>query len=498
MTENIVFPIIHWNLISLELLIAITLTLLVVIDVLLPKAQKDWIGILSFIGLLGMIGFWLTQRNLVGETFSGMFIMDSLAWFFKGFFLLTMVFVFAMTQQFFEGSGTFQTPHPERSEGSPKRRNEFYLLLWLALLGMCFMASSGDFLLLFIALEILTISLYVMTAYLKSDKHSLEAGMKYLILGALASGFFLYGVSFLYGATHSTNFKIIHEYVSTNPMSPMILFGLVLIFATVGFKIASVPFHLWVPDVYQGAPTPVTALLSVGSKAAGFVILIRLFFGIFTSWHGEWSLPLAVLSAVTMCYGNLVAIAQTNIKRLLGYSSIGHAGYLLMGAVAGSALGASAINFYLLGYLFTNLAVFFVIVLYFIVSNSDEIEDYSGLSQRSGLLACVLFIALMSLAGVPPLAGFFGKFTLLVVTVKSGLLWLAFIGAINIIISLYYYLLIVKRLYIDPPRVTSPIVVSWPIRLILWVAVVGIVAIGVFQGPFLDAAMTAVKGMYHL
>ena len=475
------FPIIDWNLISLELLITITLSILVVIDVLLPKTQRDWVGILSLIGLLGMIGFWLPQRNITGETFGGMFIADSLSWFFKGFFLLTMVFVFAMTQQFFKSLS--------------KRRNEFYFLLWLALLGMCLIASSADFLVLFISIEIMTISLYVMTAYLKSDKHSLEAGMKYLILGALSSGFLLYGVSFLYGVTHSTRFTAIQGYVSTHPTNPMILFGLVLIFSAVGFKIASVPFHLWVPDVYQGAPTPVAALLSVGSKAAGFVILIRLFFGVFTSWHGEWSFPLAVLSAVTMCYGNLAAMFQTNIKRLFGYSSIGHAGFLLMGAAAGSALGASAISFYLLGYLFTNLAAFFVIVLYFVVAKSDEIEDYSGLSQRSGLLACVLFIALMSLAGIPPLAGFFGKFTLFVVTIKSGLLWLAFIGAVNIIISLYYYLMVVKRLYIDPPRVTSPILISWPIRLILLFAIAGIVGIGTFQGPFLDAAMTAVEGM---
>ena len=190
-----------------------------------------------------------------------------------------MVFVFVMTQQFFKSLG--------------KRKNEFYLLLWLALIGMCFMASSADFLLMFISIEILTISLYVMTAYLKSDKLSIEAGMKYLILGALASGFFLYGMSLLYGATGSTRFETIHGFVATHAMAPMTLLALVLIFAAVAFKIAAVPFHMWVPDVYQGAPTPVSALLSVGSKAAGFVILIRLFFGVFAGWHPQWSLVLA-------------------------------------------------------------------------------------------------------------------------------------------------------------------------------------------------------------
>jgi len=340
-----IIPVINWSLISLEVLISIILVFLVVMDIALPKnTKKDWIGISSFIALLGLIIFWSTQKDLTGVTFSGMFVMDSLAWFFKGFFLIAMVFVFAMTQEFFKSLG--------------ERRNEFYLLLWLALIGMCLVASSADFLLMFISIEILTISLYVMTAYLKSDKLSIEAGMKYLILGSLASGFFLYGISFLYGITHSTHFNVIQSYCEIHVMAPMTLFAMVLIFAAVGFKIAAVPFHMWVADVYQGAPTPVTALLSVGSKAAGFVVLIRLFFGIFGAWHLEWSLALAILSAITMTYGNLVAMFQTNIKRLLGYSSISHAGYLLMGAAAGSALGVSGINFYLLGYLFTNLAAF--------------------------------------------------------------------------------------------------------------------------------------------
>lgn len=476
------FPLIHWNLFSLELLITITLVVLILIDIFLPKgSSKDWIGNLSFVGILGMIAFWLSQGNLAGKTFSGMFVMDSLAWFFKGLFLVAMVFVFAMTREYFKFLGS--------------RRNEFYLLLWLALLGMCLVASSADFLLLFIAIEILTISLYVMTAYLRSDKNSLEAGMKYLILGALASGFFLYGMSFLYGATHSTRFIDIQLYANTHAMGPMVLFGLLLIVAAVGFKIAAVPFQMWVPDVYQGAPTPVTALLSVGSKAAGFVVLMRLFFEIFSAWHGQWSTVLAGLSAVTMCYGNLGAMFQTNIKRLLGYSSIGHAGYLLMGVATGSVLGAAAINFYLLGYLFTNLAAFLVIIFVFVATKSDELDDYAGLSARSSLLAGTLLIALVSLAGVPPLAGFFGKFSLLMATVKSGFLWLAVIAAVNIVISLYYYLMVVKRIYIDAPRDTSSIHVSFPMKLLLGIAVLSIIGIGIFQGPFLEAAITAVKGM---
>ncbi len=477
------FPTIDWSLISLELFITSTLVLLVILDMFLPKdTRKDWLGMVSFASIMTLIAFWFTQHNLSGITFSGMFVMDSLAWFFKLLFLVTMVFGLVMTKLFFKTLGG--------------RRNEFYLLLWLALLGMCLVASSADFLLLFISIEIMTISFYVMTAYLKSDKHSLEAGMKYLILGSLASGFFLYGISFLYGATHSTRFDVIQHYVGTNPVTPMLLFSLALIITMVGFKIAAVPFHMWVPDVYQGAPTPVTALLSVGSKAAGFIVLIRLFFGVFAAWHVELSIVLACLSAITMTYGNLVAMFQTNIKRLLGYSSISHAGYLLMGAAAGSALGIAGINFYLLGYLFTNLAAFLVIVLFFIAVKNDDIAAYAGLSKRSPFLAAALLIALVSLAGLPPMAGFFGKFTLLMATVKSGMVWLALIALVNIVVSIYYYLLIVKKVYVDAPTTNTPIAVSLPVRLVLATAMIGIVGIGIFQGPFLDAAITAVKGMY--
>ena len=477
------FPIIDWNLFSLEAAITTILVILVIIEMFTPKDEaRDTLGILSILSTIGLLVFWFTQQHLSGVTFSGMFVMDSLAWFFKAFFLVAMLFVFAMTQEFFKSLGG--------------RRGEFYLLLWLALLGMCLVASSADFLMVFISIEILTISLYVMTAYLKSDKLSIEAGMKYLILGALSSGFLLYGISFIYGVTHSTHFDAILKFVSTHTMTPMMLFGLVLIVAAIGFKIAAVPFHMWVPDVYQGAPTPVTALLSVGSKAAGFVILIRLFFGILAPWHFEWSMVLAALAAITMTYGNLVAMFQTNIKRLLGYSSIAHAGYLLMGAAAGTVLGAAAINYYLLGYLFTNLAAFLVIVLFFVATKSDEIGDYAGLAKRSGILGATLLLALVSLAGMPPLAGFFGKFTLLMATVQSGFVWLALVAAVNIVISLYYYLMVAKRLYVDAPKNTSPITISPTMRLMLILSIAGIIVIGIFQGPFLDATITAVKGMY--
>jgi len=476
------FPVIDWSLASIETLIGLVLIFLLVVEIILPKnTQKDWIGSISFVALIGIIIFWLTQGSLNGTTFSGMFIMDPLAWFFKGIFLVSMVFIFAMTKEFFKTLG--------------ERRNEFYLLLWLALIGMCLVASSADFLVLFISIEILTISLYVMTAYLKTDRLSIEAGMKYLILGALSSGFLLYGISFIYGTTHSTHFNVIAQYCQTHALSSMTLFAMVMIFAAIGFKIAAVPFHMWVADVYQGAPTPVTALLSVGSKAAGFVALLRLFFNVFGAWHPQWSLVLAVLSAITMTYGNLVAMHQTNIKRLLGYSSIAHAGYLLMGVTAATVLGGTGINFYLLGYMFTTLAAFLVIIVFSVATKSDEIADYAGLSKRSGILSVTMLFALVSLAGLPPLAGFFGKFILLMSVVQSGYIWLALIAAVNIVISLYYYLVVAKRIYVDAPINTTPILVPAGMRLLMVIAIVGIVVVGFFQGPFFDAAMTAIKSI---
>lgn len=475
-------PTIAWNLIGLETTITAIIVGLVILDICLPKDERnDWMGMASLLGIFGCLLFWWVQGPVMGKTFSGMFVADQLSWFFKGLFLTAMAFVLVMTQQFFKSMG--------------RRRHEFYLLLWLAVLGMCLIASSADFLMLFIAIEIMTISMYVMTAYLKSDRLSIEAGMKYLILGALSSGFFLYGISFLYGITHSTNFAAIQSFVASHAMSPSMAFALVLVFAAVGFKIAAVPFHMWAPDVYQGAPTPVTALLSVGSKAAGFVMLIRLV-TIFSPWQIDLGSALAVLAAVSMTYGNIVAMFQTNIKRLMGYSSISHAGYLLMGAAAGTVLGFSAINFYLLGYLFTTLAAFMVIILFFIATKSDEIEDYAGLAKRSGILAGTMLLALVSLAGMPPLAGFFGKFSLLMAAVQSNLVWLALIAAVNIVISTYYYLVVVKRMYVDAPLNASAIPVSPAMRVVLIVAMAGILIIGLVQGPFMDAALTAAKGMF--
>lgn len=416
-------------------------------------------------------------------SFNGTFVQDPLSYIFKIFFFLTTLFVLLMAREYVH--------RLERGKG------EFYLLILLASLGMILLASAVDFILLFVSLELITVSFYIMTAYLRTDAKSIEAGLKYLILGALSSGFLLYGISFIYGITGSTHFQDIAQYLSHEGFgSKGLLFGFLLILAGLGFKIASVPFQLWVPDVYEGAPTPIAAFLSVGSKGAGFLMLLRLLLTVFPGFQKESMLLLSILSAMTLIYGNLGAIPQKNIKRFLGYSSIGHAGYLLMGLAAGSPLGASGVVYYLFSYLFTNLGAFLIVTIFSKVSQSDEISDYAGLSQRSPLMAGAMLIALMSLAGVPPLSGFFGKFLLISAAVQKGLVWLAMLGAVNVIISLYYYLMIIKQMYIYEPlsKTAIPLTISMKIGISTFVA--GILILGIFQEPILKMVEIAVKGLF--
>ncbi|MBI1869862.1 MAG: NADH-quinone oxidoreductase subunit N [Chlamydiae bacterium] len=464
---------------NIELISIATLIVLFFIDIFSKKERiGTWSIVFTFILFLFHIFNWGKGTTLYPE----LYVNDALAYFFKAFFILTSLFVLIMSRDY--------AHNLERGQG------EFFLLILMATLGMIFLSSSVDFLVLFVSLELVTISFFIMSTYLRTDAKSIEAGLKYLILAALSSGFLLYGISFIYGVTGSTHFSEIVQYVAQHPMNEKILLlGFLMILAGIGFKIAAVPFQLWVPDVYEGSPTPVSAFLSVGSKAAGFVVLVRLLFSAFPQLRAPWILVLSLFSAMTLLYGNLGAIPQKNIKRFLGYSSIGHAGYLLMGLAAGSSLGLSGVLYYLLSYLFTNLGIFLIIVTFSNVHPNDEISDYTGLSKRSPFLAAAMLIALMSLAGVPPLSGFFGKFLLISSAVKGGLTWLAFLGAANVVISLYYYLMIVKKMYMDEPQSTTPITISLPARIAILISMVGILFLGVFQEPALQIIDFSIKGL---
>jgi len=456
---------------------------ILILDIIYSAEQKKKLGQISFWLVFLLLIVHLFSWGHFGSYFGGNYVKDAFSYFFQVFFLLTALFVINMSREYIH--------RLERGHG------EFYLLILLSTLGMIMLASSADFILLFVNLELITISLYIMTAYLRTEPKSIEAGLKYLILGALSSGFLLYGISFIYGITGNIQFSEVAQYVHENgAVHKGILFGFILILTGVGFKIASAPFQFWVPDVYEGAPTPVTALLSVGSKAAGFLILSRLCFSVFPDLHNAYVPLFAALSAMSLFYGNLGAIPQKNIKRFLGYSSIGHAGYILMGFAAGSLQGSGAVLYYLASYLFTNLGAFLIIVIFSNASNSDEISDFDGLAQKSPLLAAAMLLCLMSLAGIPPLAGFFGKFLLINSTVQSGLVWLAFIGAVNVIISLYYYLMIVKRMYIHEPAEARGIPLSLGARLGIYASMTGIIGLGVFQAPLVRLANLAVKSLF--
>jgi NADH-quinone oxidoreductase subunit N len=367
-------------------------------------------------------------------------------------------------------------------------RGEFYLLLLASTLGMTLMASSTDLIMIFLAIETTSIPLYVLAGFLKDDNKSTEAGIKYLLFGALTSAILIYGFSLLYGFTGKTNLYTLTEIVVEMGLAlPLAVGVLILVMVGFGFKISAVPFHFWAPDVYEGAPTPVAGFLSTASKAAGFAILMRVLLTAFADQTviQYWVVIISALAVFSMTLGNGLALAQRNIKRLLAYSSIAHAGYALIGLAALSQIGISAIIFYLLAYVVSNLAAFGVVAAFWRVSGSDEIADYAALSRRSPVLALIMLVAFLSLAGMPPLGGFVGKFLVFAAAVSTGQVWLAFIGVLNSIVGLYYYLVVLKVVYLYRSEdEEKPVLLSRPYTLALVILVFGIVLLGTFFGPW--------------
>ena len=451
-------------------------------DAFWPTLNKRSMG-LGLAALVTLVLFY--SFTLSAETtthFHGMYRLDPLALYFKRLFLVATLMVLVMGSEFVE-----------RFESGVA---EFYALVLLAATGMLLTASVNDFILMFVALELITITFYVLTSFLRRQVQSLEAGTKYLILGALASGFTVYGIAYIFGTTGTTNFNTLALTLTKGTPGAAFTLGMLLVMTGLGFKIASVPFQIWAPDVYQGAPTPVTAFLAVGSKAAGFALLLRVLLVGLLPVSALWTLLLVVLAAATLLYGNLGALPQTNIKRLMGYSSIGHAGYMLMGIAAVNALGAGAVLFYLGQYAVTNLCAFLAIIVVTNVTKTDEISGFAGLGRRSPLLGLALFAALMSLAGVPPMSGFFGKFQLFAAVIERAATdrhyyVLAGIGAVAVVISLYFYLNVARAIYLAEPSDPTPIPVSGPVRVALWACLVALIGLGIFQRPLVEAAVKA-------
>ena len=457
-------------------------------DLWTPSAYKSWLGRVSAMGLAAiLLGSFAMEVTETIAAFGGMYVLDGFALFFKRFFLIATALVLLMSSEY---AKTFRNG-----------TGEYMSLSLFALSGMMFAASANHFALLFVSLELITITFYILTSFQRHQTISLEAGIKYLILGALSSAFLIYGIALVYGASGTMRFDDLREISATLSDNPLLLTGLLMILAGLGFKIAAFPFQIWAPDVYQGSPTSTTAFLAVGSKAAGFALLMRLLWVAVPDVALRWEPLLMVMAAITILYGNLCALPQRNLKRLLGYSSIAHAGYLMMGITAMSLNGSSAILYYLGGYLFTVIAAFMVIILVMQQTGAEDIIQLAQLHQRAPGLASVLSLAMVSLAGIPPLAGFFGKFLLFravleQASVHSAYYILVAIAIIGVVISLVYYLGVIRTLYWEKQQLVSEEIHISPVsRFILWVCAVMMIYLGILPNRLLEAANAAVESL---
>ncbi len=468
-----------------EILLLVLAGIILVVGLVSQRSRGLLLAWLTALGLTGILIITLLYGR-PGENevliFGGMLRHDWMAFSFKVLFL----FAAAMT--------ALLSIDVEGVED----RGEYYALLVVATLGMSLMASSADLIMLFLAIEMTSIPLYILAGFMKGDDKSTEAGLKYFLFGALTSAVMLYGFSLLYGFSGDTNIYRLSEAMRAGAVSPWMIGGMaVLVLVGFSFKISAVPFQFWAPDVYEGAPTPITAFISTASKAAGFAVLLRFMLAVFPAIEAEWVTLVAIIATVTMTVGNLLALPQTNIKRLLAYSSIAHAGYAMIGLVALSSFGTASVIFYLIGYVVTNIAAFAVVILFARSAGSDEIVDYAGMSRRSPGLALVLLVALLSLGGMPPLAGFVAKFYVFAAAVESGWIWLAFVGVLNAIIGLYYYMTILKVVYLYRSEdEDKPIAIPRSYALVLVICVIAILAIGTLSAPWLDWSVNSALSLF--
>ena len=454
------------------------------------KKILAWLGIAG-LGVVFIFSYYVntTAPTSTVPSYAAFYSTDAVAMFFKRFALVTTIIVLVMSVDYLGVVRKF-TPGSTPQGGL----GEFLALPVLTCAGLMWMASAVDFVMIFVSLELVTISFYVLVSYTRRNAASLEAGVKYLILGALSTGFFVYGITWVYGITGQTNLERVGAFLGQyHGANAPLLFAFILLTIALGFKIAAVPFQIWVPDVYQGAPTPVAAFLSVGSKAAGFVVFIRV---LQTFFHASAIAPkinllLVVIAAATLIYGNLAALPQNNLKRLLAYSSIAHAGYLLVAVACLQQPAASGVvSFYLASYLPMTLLAFMVMIVVANYSAGDDIADFNGLGKRSPFLAFAMLIGMVSLAGLPFTAGFFGKFLVFTVALEQHQTVLVVLGVITVGCGFYYYLRVVRAMYFQPAVVTgnepsSPIPVSFMTTATMACLIVVILVLGIYPQPVL-------------
>jgi NADH-quinone oxidoreductase subunit N len=477
------FQTINLNVIMPEIILSVLGMALLLVNVFIPSKSKTYLVWLSLIGIAGAGLAAVSGWGFTISSFSGSVVQDDFGIFFKVIFLVAAGLAVLISDQYMERENC--------------NHGELYPLILFTTVGMMLMAAATDLMTLFLGLELMSVCLYVLAGFNRSNIKSSESGLKYFLLGAFSTGFLLYGMALIYGATGTTRIAKIAELVPQvgGAGNAMLLIGLMLMLTGFLFKIAAVPFHMWTPDVYEGAPTPMTAFMSAGPKAAGFAALIRLLIDVFPAMQAEWTDLLWVLAVLTMTVGNFAALRQDNIKRMLAYSSIAHAGYALVGLVAANTTGTSGILFYMLSYAFMNIGAFAVIVL---VGKQGEpngtVMDFAGLGQKRPLLAAAMALFLFSLAGMPPTAGFIGKFYLFSGAVQEGYIWLAIIGVLNSAASVYYYLRVMVYMYFKPgDQEFDWVTVSAPVALALVISAAGSLIPGIVPSIILQFAQQAVK-----
>ena len=466
------------DLIALAPVIVLSVFAMMVLVVdLFGGRNKTLLVFISLVGLLMTAISAFAKNPIPAYSFNDSYIVDHLSLFFICIFTISSALAILLSVEYNEREGI--------------RAGEYYALILFCTVGMILLASSTDMIMIFLGIEIVSICLYVLAGIRRNNLRSNEAALKYFLLGAFATGFLLYGMTMVYGSTGHTNLFKIAEVVQNQSAqsNPLLLMGLVLLIIGFGFKIASVPFHMWAPDVYQGAPTPITAFMAVGPKAAAFAAFFRVFAETFPEMAPSWEIILSTIAVLSMFFGNLGAIMQTNIKRMLAFSSISHAGYILMAVIAKNSLGASSLLFYMLAYAFTTFGIFGIIILLGRKGEENlEIENYSGLAYRHPILALSMTVFLLSLGGLPPFAGFIAKFYIFSAAIQEGLVTLVIIAVLNSAISFYYYLKVVVFMYMKEPEAEFKISLTPLTLFVVFIGVTATISLGIFPGSIIALA----------
>ncbi|MGH7333198.1 MAG: NADH-quinone oxidoreductase subunit N [Candidatus Rokuibacteriota bacterium] len=483
--EGLSAPPVAWGVLAPSLIVFMTAVLALALDLLPPRDSKEHVGSVALAGVVVALIVSVLRWGTDERGFSGMLVLDNYALFFNVVICYAVALVLLLSLDYLRRQGA--------------ESGEYYGLILFSMSGMMLLAAANDLMVMFLAIEVMSLSLYVMAGIFTTRLASSEASMKYFLLGAFASSFLLYGIALIYGTTGSTNFERVAAAVAGQDRPTMFLIGVGLLLVGFGFKISAVPFHMWAPDVYEGAPTSVAALIATGAKAAAFAALIRLLGGALRIAQPDTTAILWVVAALTMTVGNVVAVAQSNLKRMLAYSSVAHVGYMLVGLVAGGSGGAGAILFYLLAYVFTTAGAFGAILA--CERGGEEavsVDDYAGLARRSPLLAAALSLFLLSLIGIPPLAGFFAKFYVFGSAVRTGYLGLVIVAVLNSAVAAYYYLRVIVYMYMREADGEGALYApSFGGALALVIALVGITLLGVMPAPFVDLAQAAVAPLFR-